>query len=59
MEYMSLMLAVQEVEAILLQKVRQKRPFALIRINDGENRVLGLDLFLTGKNYRLGFAIQV
>ncbi|HHZ20050.1 MAG TPA: hypothetical protein GX391_06030 [Firmicutes bacterium] len=49
MEYMSLMLAVQEVEAILLQKVRQKRPFALIRINDGENRVLGLDLFFDRK----------
>lgn len=45
MRYIHRIIPTDQVETIIKSHLRRKKPFSLIRINDGENRFLGHDIF--------------
>ena len=45
MKYIDRIIPTNEVETLIVNHLRQKKPFSLIRINDGENRFLGHGTF--------------
>lgn len=45
MKYINRVISTDQVEAIILKHLHEKKPFSLIRINDGENRFLGHEIF--------------
>lgn len=45
MKYISRIIPATDVEKAILSHLQQKKPFSLIRINDGENRFLGHPIF--------------
>lgn len=49
MKYLKQMIPLQRAEEILRQHIQEKKPFSLIRINDGETRAIGYNIFINTK----------